>query len=114
MGNLTTFTIYNDGIDTILTNPEGFCKALYDAVLSGEATEFGHGDHANLVIVQKTRHSSDPTIYVQMGNTLCEMVPYSNDAKKALTVNPEYFKNMVDLMDDSVRKLKEMYKNHKR
>ena len=91
MGYLTTFTIYNDGLDEILKKSKSFCVKLYDGAVEGETKSFGHGNHANLVKIQKSRHADDHTIYVHAGNTLCEMNVYSDNTRKLMELHPEFF-----------------------
>ena len=116
MGYLTTFTIYNDGIDQIKVNSDKFCEKLYQTALSsldGEKT-FGHGYHGNLVNVQKTRHADDHTCYVHMGNTVTEMNPYSKTTKNLMENHPEFFDNMLRHLEDTVKELKRIKKETKK
>ena len=103
MGYLTSFTIYNDGCDEILKHKEEFAEKIYKACSSNETTTFELGCHANLVICQKTRHADDTTVYVHMGNTLCEMNPYSTETINLMKRSPEFFKSMVKLMFSFVK-----------
>lgn len=105
MGRLTTFTLYNDGIGQVLIDPEGFCSQLYRHAHGTRAAEFGHGSYANLVKVQRPRHADDHTIYVHMGNTVSEMNADSRDTDLILRRNPEYFADMLALMEQQATDL---------
>jgi len=106
MGDLTTFTIYNDGIHLILEDSDSFCKKLYDAAGRREGRTFGHGPHRNLVKVQQPRHDNDSTIYVHMGNTVCEMSLYSKETEELMKESPDFFKKMLDYMEKEANELK--------
>ena len=113
MGYLTTFTIFNDGIHLILEDSKDFCGKLYDAALSdGRITNISHGNHCNLVKVQKTRHADDTTLYVHMGNTLSEMSAYSKSAEELMRNNPESFTKMLRFMKTQVGDLEDMLKEY--
>jgi len=113
MGYLTTFTIYNDGVSELEKNQVEFCDKLKRACYGGfsntpRTDSFGHGSHANLVTIQKPRHADDHTCYVHMGNTLCEMNPYSEHTKYVAENFPEYFDQMLNHMENVVKELKKM------
>ena len=114
MGNLTTFTVYTDGISEILKGQEAFCKKLYDHALSGEPGTFGHGDHANLVKVQRLRHADDHTMYVHMGNTVTEMNPYSLETQELMQEHPEFFGEMLRYMKQQVSGLEAMARDYRK
>jgi hypothetical protein len=112
MGYLTTFTIYNDGAHALENNQAEFCEKLRHACLgvydNRRMDYFGHGSHANLVTVQKPRHADDHTCYVHMGNTVCEMNPYSERTKYLAENFPEFFEQMLNHLERSVKELKKM------
>ncbi|MBU2612274.1 MAG: hypothetical protein KKB62_00955 [Nanoarchaeota archaeon] len=112
MGYLTTFTIYNDGIELIRKDSNEFCEKLKSCALEMKTDTFGHRNFTNLVKVQKSRHADDPTVYVHMGNTLCEMNAYSKETKNIMDKNPEFFKEMLDYMKGQVKKLEKNLKEH--
>lgn len=111
MGNLTTLTIYNDGIDLIPKHAQEFADALLATSRSmiGPAT-ISVGNFANLVKVHKPRHADDVTTYVHMGNTVCEMCPWSDETKRIMREHPVFFKKMLKLMRDNVYELSEQLK----
>ena len=111
MGYLTTLTIYNDGVHLIKKKSKELCEKIYLAALDGrKVNTIGHIDHVNLITVQKCRHADDHTIYVHMGNTLCEMNAYSKETLEIMKRNPEYFKNMLSEMEWQVKELKKKFK----
>ena len=105
MGYLTTFTIYNDGVDLVKENAQDFANKIYDAATSHEPCEIPVGNFANLVRVQKTRHADDHTLYVHMGNTVVEVNPYSPETQKMMQNNPKFFKKILDYLNDQVKEL---------
>lgn len=109
MGNLTTFTILNDGIDAVLRNSDDFCKNLYEHALSGETCVFSHEEQGGLVRVQRSRHANDHTVYVHMGGTLCEMHPCSKDTERLVHEHPDFFKQMLEFMEKQVKDLRAKY-----
>lgn len=114
MGYLTTITIYNDGIDQIKKDPVKFAEGVYEAATSmrGPVT-FGVGNHSNLVKVHRTRHADDPTVYVHMGNTVCEMNGYSDETLRIMEGSPKFFEKMLDELTMQVKMLKSQLKEYK-
>jgi hypothetical protein len=111
MGNLTTLTIYNDGIDLIPKHAQEFADALYAASqsLTGPA-DIAVGNFCNLVRVQKPRHADETTTYVHMGNTLCEMSPWSKETKRIMRESPKFFEKMLVFMGAQVKELRAEFK----
>jgi len=110
MGYLTTFTVYNDGIDQIENHPKEFGKKVCEAIRKDVPHTFGVGNHANLVNVQKSRHADDFTIYVHSGNTVCEMNPYSEKTEDLMENHGEFFMNMIKRIEIQLKGLKRRYK----
>lgn len=105
MGYLTTFTVYNDGIDCIRNNSDDFAKKIITAMECGNPSEIPIGNFANLIRVQKCRHADDNTIYIHMGNTVFEMNPNSQETKKLLKINPNFFKKAVSFLEETTDKV---------
>lgn len=119
MGYLTTFTIYNDGIDRIRDNAQELADKIYEAATEVGGTRGGVdmdiaiGSFCNLIKVQKPRHADDHTIYVHMGNTVCEMSAYSEQTLKIMIQHPAFFEKMLDEMARQCRMLKKQLKEYK-
>jgi hypothetical protein len=113
MGYLTTFTVYNDGVDLVKEHAQDFANKIYYAAINSQSCELAVGNFCNLVKVQKCRHASDNTIYVHMGNTVVEINPYSQETKNMLERNPEFFEKVVKFLDREVKELKTMLKQSK-
>lgn len=110
MGYLTTFTIYNDGIDSIEKDSKKFCEKLHYAAIYGEQQSFGHGSFGNLVNVQACRHADDWTTYVHKGNCVTEVNPFSNDFEKLIERNLDFAKSLVSFMKSQVRDAEKLIK----
>lgn len=108
MGYLTTFTVYNDGVDLVKTNAQDFADKIYRAAVGHEVCDIPVGNFANLVRVQKCRHADDHAIYVHMGNGVFEMNPYSDETKRMMERSPEFFKKVVNFLEREVKELKSM------
>jgi hypothetical protein len=102
MGNLVTLTIRTNGIHEILNDPKGFCDEIEIAMNSGKTVEYGP------VKIQKCRHADEQTLYVHMGNTVCEMNPYSDETRRLLERSPEFYSDMLSYMKSTVRALEEL------
>lgn len=114
MGNLTTLTIYNDGIDQIKQHPQQFADKVYEAATSMKGpVSVRIGNHCNLVKVQKSRHADDSTVYVHMGNTVCEMSAYSDETLRVMMESPDFFEKMLKEMNQQVKILKKNLKQHR-
>jgi len=114
MGYLTTITIYNDGCDQITKFPKEFAEKVHNACSGVYSRQdwnegsFGLGYHANLVTVQAPRHMDDSTIYVHMGNTVCEMNAYSERTRNQMYSSPKFFDEMLKEMERQVKMLKKL------
>lgn len=106
MGYLTTFTVYNDGVDLVKTHAQDFAEKVYDAAVGHDVCDLRVGNFSNLVKVQKCRHADDHTTYVHMGNSLFEMNPYSEETRKLLRSSPNFFKKMLNFLESQVSDLK--------
>ena len=116
MGFLTTFTIYNDGVDLVKKYPQEFAEAVYKAALDNDRPGnemLSVGYFSNLLTAQKPRHADDHTCYIHMGNTVCEMNSYSTITNEMLEMHPEYFEKMLRFMSEEVRKLKQKLKDRR-
>jgi hypothetical protein len=113
MGYLTTLTIYNDGLDQIEKNPEQFVERVLNAArnTSGPSV-LPVGSFGNLVKVQKTRHADDCTVYVHMGNTVCEMNAYSEETLKTMMQATKFFKKMLAEMKKQAKMLSKQLKEY--
>lgn len=111
MGNLTTLTIYNDGIDLIPEHAQQFADALLRVSRSMTGpTDIAVGNFCNLVKVQVPRHADAHTTYVHMGNTVCEMSPWSAETKRIMREHPKFFEKMLDFMRAEVKELSAQFK----
>lgn len=110
MGNLTTFTVYNDGCDLIKNHPKEFAETIYYACSQRKNDTYPLGNFCNLITAQGTKHADEHTIYVHAGNTVCEMSQWSNYTKDLMRRNPEFFKEMLDIMADNIKELKKQFK----
>lgn len=114
MGYLTTLTIYNDGIHIIKDKAQDFADKVYDAAVgSVRPTDLGLGNFCNLVKVQKPRHADDHTVYIHMGNTVCEMNAYSEETLKTMTRSTEFFEKMLKEMERQCKMLKKQLNEFK-
>ncbi len=109
MGDLTTFTIYNDALDQIRKYPQQFVDNICKAAETGVGGELPIGCHVNAIRVQRTRHSSEHTVYVLSGNTVAELDTNSPETKRIMKDAPDYFKNMVEQMERTAAQLRQMY-----
>lgn len=115
MGYLTTFTIYNDGVDLVREHAQDFANKIYYAATGYDGNcDLAIGNFYNLVRVQKCRHADDHTTYVHMGNTVVEMNPHSQETKTMLKHHPEFFKKVVKFLEREVKDLKTMLKEAKK
>lgn len=111
MGNLTTLTIYNDGIDLIPKHAQEFADALLAVSrTTPRPATIAVGNFCNLVRVQKPRHADDHTTYVHMGNTLCEMNAWSQETKRIMREHPKFFEKMLSFMRAQVKDLSAEFK----
>jgi len=117
MSELTTFTIYNDGMDQIKINPEKFVEKLFihsqGDLAKNTPTSFGLGYYANLVKVQKPRDKDDQTCYVHISNMVVEMNPNSEETLDIMKHNSDYFDSIVKHMEWTIKELKKIKKENK-
>jgi hypothetical protein len=109
MGFISLISIYNDGAGELIYNPIEFTDKIYRiACNANKPGAFGVGYHANCVNYQKVRHASDTTIYVHAGNCITDMNSYSDDVEALLNRNPEFFDELLDILDLHNKRLKKM------
>lgn len=111
MGFLTTFTVYNDGCDQILKEPEQFAQKVYEGCRDLEEKDFGVGNHCNLVHVQRARHADDHTIYVHMGNCVTEVNPFSREFESLIERCPEFAEKLVKFIEQDAKRLRKVLKD---
>lgn len=114
MGYLTTLTIYNDGLEQIKRNPGQFAEGVLEAAgqIGGSSSVLGVGNFGNLVKIQKPRHADDRTVYVHMGNTVCEMNAFSEETLKIMMQSTSFFKKMLAEMKNQVKMLSKQLKEY--
>lgn len=109
MGFLTTFTVHNDSIHRIEEDKEEFSNlVLYGA--NGLGGDCRTGNRTGYLKVHESRHADSHTCYVHMGNTVCEMDLYSEETKRLMRDNPDFFKKMLKHMKNTVRELEKAAK----
>lgn len=108
MGYLTTITFYNDAADDLKKHPKEVSELIYNAQLGIQKRNGRNydpiGSHANPVIIQKTRHAYDTTIYLHAGNTVIDV----SEADSEWAVN-----SFISEMEYHLKKLKEKQKSFK-
>jgi len=111
MGMITTMMIYHDELDMLEKEPKQVCKKLYESLCdSGDNDIHIHTDKssATLFKVKKTRHSSFAALFLQYGNTLIEVSPYSDEIKKLKNTHPELFKEVIGILENYLKDLKRL------
>lgn len=108
MGYLTTITFRNDSLGIIRDNPKEVIDKIYNAIGSDKTQELGIGPDCNCIKVQKTRHTSDFTVYANAGNSVFEINPYSNDFKKLVSRNPDFAKEILEEIQFYIDKCNEI------
>lgn len=106
MGYLTTFTIYNDDLESIKKNPKDFTKAVYEAACQIKKPRYC-GIAGAQIIPQSPRHSSDLTLYVHEGNHVYEPSLYNDEYLEWLKRSP---KHHLDVIKQIKSKLSEIEK----
>jgi len=109
MGFLTTITIYNDGADSIQKHSKEFAEKVFNAcngVQRRKGVNYDSlGPNANLLILQKPRHSSDITLYLHAGNTLIDVF----DAKTPWAID-----SFIAEMKFQIKRLEEIKHNNQK
>lgn len=107
MGYLTTFTVYNDGASGISKDPKQFADKIYSLIGTRQYEEF-HTTTAVNGFVQQSRHADEMTIYVNAGNCVTEVNPYSRGFKDLIKKNPDFARELVAFVESEVVKLKKV------
>lgn len=113
MGFLTTYTVYNDASDQIKKHPEDVVNAIYKGMSCSEPKDFPVGNHCNAILAQPARHADAHTAYVHMGNTVTEFNPYSRDFKEKAEQHPEFYRQMLAHLEQTVKQAKKVLKELK-
>ena len=102
MGKLTTITIYNDSLDSAISN---FFEFRQKVIVGGIT---GYGNYGSLK-VQRARDADDPTLYVHMGGTVVEMNHCARETTDLMTSHPEFFKSLLNYTQSEARELKRQF-----
>jgi hypothetical protein len=108
MGYLTTFTIYNDSANGITKDPTQFADKIYSLIGTRQFEEF-HTTTCVNGLVQQSRHADEKTIYVNAGNCVTEVNPYSKSFKELIKKNPDFARELVEFVEDEVVNLKKVF-----
>lgn len=114
MGYNTIALFANDAYEQFKENPEQTIKNLTDGMNNGKNSLKGYypvGNHANPMKVCRPKHSSDSSIYVHQGNTLCEMGAFCTETENLMKQHPEFFESMLETMEYAVEKLRSKLEN---
>lgn len=106
MGNLTTITFRNDSFHDFKDNPKQLSDGIIDAMNGTQLRKgrnyFHVGSSANPVVVQRTRHADDKTLYMHAGNTVVDVY----DAKSEWAVD-----TFIQEMEYHLKRLKNIKKS---
>ena len=109
MGNLTTFTVYNDFAHLIKKDPKQFGEKVYGHICEMEtgdvSLEIGNCC-ATVAIGQKSRHADDHTIYVHMGNCVTEVNPYSRSFQELVNKSPQFVDKLRTFIEAELKEMK--------
>jgi len=108
MGYLTTFTIYNDGANGITKDPTQFADKIDTLIGTRQFEEFHTTTGVN-GFVQQSRHADEKTIYVNAGNCVTEVNPYSKSFKELIKKNPDFARELVEFVEAEVVNLKKVF-----
>jgi len=108
MGYLTTFMIYNDGANGIIKDPTQFADKIYSLIGTRQFEEFHTTTGVN-GFVQQSRHADERTIYVNAGNCVTEVNPYSKSFKELIKKNPDFARELVEFVEAEVVNLKKVF-----
>jgi len=108
MGYLTTFTIYNDGANGITKDPTQFADKIDSLIGTRQFEEFHTTTGVN-GFVQQSRHADEKTIYVNAGNCVTEVNPYSKSFKELIKKNPDFARELVEFVEAEVVNLKKVF-----
>jgi hypothetical protein len=108
MGYLTTFTIYNDDANGITKDPTQFADKIDSLIGTRQFEEFHTTTGVN-GFVQQSRHADEKTIYVNAGNCVTEVNPYSKSFKELIKKNPDFARELVEFVEAEVVNLKKVF-----
>jgi hypothetical protein len=105
MGYLTVVVIHNDALDEFSEHPKEFGEAICNAIKvcdhKPQSIPFGHS--CGYLDVLPSRHADDHTIYVNCGNTVTEVLPYSKGFQKLIQRCPDFAKKLVKILGSFTR-----------
>lgn len=127
MGYLTTFTIYNDGVDMI--NPrqmtpeekDKFLFKLYYGAICGlpeqrngrMSVDVGFCGFANFMNIQYPRHADAHSVFVHYGNSVLDITPYFGDFEKLIETDINVLERYVACAEQIVKDAKRIIKYNK-
>lgn len=108
MGYLTTITVYNDQWHDTKQNPKKFVENIDKFISKGRMDRFDYA--VNQTKVHKTRHADDHTVYVHTGNTVVDTDSYGNEMQRVVEEFPDFFDQIVNVLERQVKELKDLKK----
>jgi hypothetical protein len=93
-----------------LKNPEEFCNAIKFACNS---STFGSVKGFYGLQYQEPRHYTETAIYIQRNGCVTEITPNSDSLKHFNQINPSYVNDLIQTLEDSLKRLKEYQSKNK-
>ena len=100
-------TVWNDSLATYNNTPVNAKSVLeiIDRCASGARPLEMTNVNGLTLKIHQPRHANDHTLYVHMGNTVCEMSSESRETEELMQAHPEFFRDMLDYMAEQSRRL---------
>jgi hypothetical protein len=110
MGYLTTISIRNDALHSFEKDPEKFGKAILDAIDEANCDykpkTVPFKGYCNYIEVFPSRHADETTIYLNKGNSLTEMSPWSKEFKELLDRRPDLIEGNIETIKFLIKEAK--------
>lgn len=115
MGYLTTISLYNDSVhnlkDLSPQEAQEFCRKMYDGVCetaSGKSVTLSLKNHVNFMTILPSRHADDHTIYINIGNCLTEIQPWSDSFKDKIELHRNFYEKIYKFLKSETSQLKKV------
>jgi hypothetical protein len=100
MGYLTVVVIHNDAYDAFSKNPKLLGEKICEAIrkCDHKPQDIPFENYGGYLQVLPSRHADDHTVYVNCGNGVTEVLPYSTGFRELIQRCPDFAKKIVSIL----------------
>ena len=114
MGYLTEVVVYNDALHEFEKDPEGFGKAVFEAIREAnrenKQVSVPFKGYCNYIAAEKSRHADHTCLFLHNGNMLHVVGQYEQDWEELVQKQPDLAKSMIEKAESIIKAAKQALK----